>query len=134
MCRRQAELVLERKVSELESKKSSEELVHGEMARFLRDQKVSLSRDVDAWNARFKEDLDRKEDELKVGWVAIVASCSAARNDGCMYRGDQQLKEDRKVALDRLNELQDRYDRDLATEAKAEVCSHVLGDVPVRRE
>lgn len=78
--RRQAELVLERKVSELESKKSSEELVHGEMARFLRDQKVSLSRDVDAWNARFKEDLDRKEDELKVGWVAIVASCSEARN------------------------------------------------------
>merc|ERR1711959_393453 len=81
---------------DLESKKSSEEMVHNEMARFLRDQKVALSRDVDAWNSRFKEDLDRKEDELK------------------------QLKEDRKAALDRLNELQERYDRDLATEAKAE--------------
>lgn len=93
---KQAEVVLEQRVSDLESKKQAEDMVHAEMARFLRVQQQKLSSDVESWNARFKEDLDAKEEELK------------------------RLKEDRKRDLEELNALQERYDRDLARQAKQE--------------
>lgn len=73
----QEETMLERRVGELESTKRTEESVHSETITFLKKQRGQLVSDVAKWNQRFQEDLDAKDEELRVRQTLTLQQCAA---------------------------------------------------------